>query len=165
MSPTSPAPGNSTPRRKRRRLAAGALALLGAGAIVLALTSGPEAASDKPAKTAGSLGDSTDRAETTATGEAPTTAGPTTATEGKPPSDAPGGVGEAPKKTGLPAKGAEGGMVRTGTEEEGCFPDMRSYLDAWEATGKEPDPCFTAQPPSEQEQPKNVQRTYNGERF
>jgi hypothetical protein len=84
---------------------------------------------------------------------------------GKAPSNGPGGVGSAPEKTGLPAVPAVGGKVRTGTKEEGCFGTMREYLDQWDRTGREPDPCFTTQPPSDQPQPDGVKRTYNGQRF
>ena len=77
----------------------------------------------------------------------------------------PGGVGENPEKTGLPAVPAEGGRVRTGTKEEGCFANMREYLDAWDRTGVEPDPCFIAQNPASQQQPDGVVRSYNGEKF
>jgi hypothetical protein len=78
--------------------------------------------------------------------------------------DDPGGIGPAPEKTGLPAKPA-GGTVRTGSASEGCFSDIRSYLDKWHATGVEPDPCFTAQPASNQSQPSGVARSYNGQDF
>jgi hypothetical protein len=85
--------------------------------------------------------------------------------QGKPPTNAPGGVGPAPEKTGLPAVPAPGGKVRTGTKEQGCFSSKQEYIDQWDRTGKEPDPCFTTQPPSDQPQPDGVKRTYNGERF
>jgi hypothetical protein len=84
---------------------------------------------------------------------------------GRPPTNRPGGVGPAPEKTGLPAVPAPGGKVRTGTKEQGCFGSIREYLDQWDRTGMEPDPCFTIQPPSEQPQPAGVKRSYNGERF
>jgi hypothetical protein len=84
---------------------------------------------------------------------------------GRPPTNRPGGVGPAPEKTGLPAVPAPGGKVRTGTREQGCFGSIREYLDQWDRTGKEPDPCFTIQPPSQQPQPEGVKRSYNGERF
>ena len=77
----------------------------------------------------------------------------------------PGGVGQEPARTGLPAVPAPGGKVRTGTKEQGCFDNIREYLDAWDKTGVEPDPCFTSQPPSNQPQPNDVNRSYNGQRF
>jgi hypothetical protein len=83
----------------------------------------------------------------------------------KPPTTGPGGVGVNPEKTGLPAVPADGGRVRTGTKEQGCFANMREYLDAWDRTGQEPDPCFQAQEPAEQPQPDGVVRSYNGEKF
>jgi hypothetical protein len=83
----------------------------------------------------------------------------------KPPSTAPGGVGVDPQKTGLPAIPAPGGRVRTGTKEQGCFNNMREYLDAWDKTGQEPDPCFVSQDPAAQPQPDGVVRSYNGEKF
>ena len=142
-------------RRRRRTRLAGVLAAAGVAAITVALAWQP--ASDPAptsARTAGSEADLTG-----------TEAGSDAVEPAKPPSTAPGGVGVAPEKTGLPAIPAPGGKVRTGTEEEGCFPDMRSYLDEWHETGKEPEPCFTAQPPSDQRQPDGVRRSYNGERF
>jgi hypothetical protein len=83
----------------------------------------------------------------------------------KPPTTGPGGVGVAPDKTGLPAVPALGGRVRTGTKEQGCFANMREYLDAWDRTGQEPDPCFLSQDPAAQPQPDGVVRSYNGEKF
>jgi hypothetical protein len=83
----------------------------------------------------------------------------------KPPTTGPGGVGAAPDKTGLPAIPAPGGRVRTGTKEQGCFTNMREYLDAWDKTGEEPDPCFLPQDPAAQPQPDGVVRSYNGEKF
>ena len=83
----------------------------------------------------------------------------------KPPTTGPGGVGADPQKTGLPAVPASGGRVRTGTREQGCFSTMREYLDAWDKTGQEPDPCFTTQDPADQKQPGGVVRSYNGEKF
>jgi hypothetical protein len=83
----------------------------------------------------------------------------------KEPTNNPGGVGDNPEKTGLPAVPAEGGRVRTGTKEEGCFGSMREYLDAWDRTGQEPDPCFTSQDAADQSQPGGVVRSYNGEKF
>jgi hypothetical protein len=91
--------------------------------------------------------------------------GSVTADTAKPPTTGPGGVGTAPDKTGLPAVNAPGGRVRTGTPEEGCFASMREYLDAWDRTGVEPDPCFTSQQPADQPQPDGVVRSYNGEKF
>ena len=83
----------------------------------------------------------------------------------KPPTTGPGGVGVNPEKTGLPAVHPEGGRVRTGTKEQGCFANMREYLDAWDKTGQEPDPCFTSQDAADQPQPDGVVRSYNGEKF
>jgi hypothetical protein len=83
----------------------------------------------------------------------------------KAPTTGPGGVGTAPDKTGLPALNTPGGRVRTGTQEEGCFANMREYLDAWDRTGEEPDPCFISQQPADQPQPDGVVRSYNGEKF
>jgi hypothetical protein len=84
---------------------------------------------------------------------------------GKLPTNGPGGVGPDPGRTGLPAVPAPDGKVRTGTKEQGCFGSIREYLDQWHRTGREPDPCFTVQPPSQQPQPDGVNRSYNGERF
>jgi hypothetical protein len=137
-------------RRQRSRLAV-LLAIVGLAAVTVALTWEPESErGPAPVRSAGLT-------------EVPETSGPPT--EPKPPTTGPGGVGVAPEKTGLPAVPAPGGKVRTGTEEEGCFSDIREYLDQWHRTGVEPDPCFTTQPPSDQEQPDDVVRTYNGERF
>ncbi len=55
--------------------------------------------------------------------------------------------------------------MRTGTKEQGCFANMREYLDAWDRTGQEPDPCFTSQDAADQSQPDGVVRSYNGEKF
>ncbi|MGH9038715.1 MAG: hypothetical protein ACRDZ3_00630 [Acidimicrobiia bacterium] len=140
--------------RRQRRMIAALLAVVGASATIAALTFRPAADSPASTRTAGS------------TAEEP--AGSVTETgvpEAKPPSTAPGGVGTNPEKTGLPAVPAQGGEVRTGTAEEGCFDNVREYLEEWDRTGVEPDPCFTAQPASEQKQPDGVDRTYNGERF
>jgi hypothetical protein len=134
-------------RRLRRRLAVG-LAAAGVIAVVVGLTwhPGKSSGSDKPVPVNVNEGSVT-----------PNTANP--------PSNNPGGVGQAPEKTGLPAIPATGGRVRTGTKEQGCFATMREYLDAWNATGQEPDPCFTSQDPADQKQPDNVVRSYNGEKF
>lgn len=138
--------------RRQRRMVAALLAVVGASAAIAAVTFRPAADSPASTRTAGS------------TADAP--AGDVTSvTDAKPPSTAPGGVGTNPEKTGLPAVPAEGGEVRTGTAEEGCFENVRAYLEEWDRTGVEPDPCFTAQPASDQKQPEGVQRTYNGERF
>ena len=91
--------------------------------------------------------------------------GAVTVDTAKPPTTGPGGVGTDPAKTGLPAVPAGGGRVRTGTKDQGCFSSMREYLDAWDKTGQEPDPCFTSQPPADQNQPSGVVRSYNGEKF
>ena len=91
--------------------------------------------------------------------------GAVTQNTAKPPTTGPGGVGADPQKTGLPAVPAPGGRVRTGTKEQGCFSSMREYLDAWDRTGQEPDPCFTTQAPADQPQPSGVVRSYNGEKF
>ena len=133
-------------RRFRRRLAIG-LAAAGLLAIVAGL-------SWHPGK------QSSDR-----TKPQPVTVNGVTDNTAKPPSTAPGGVGANPDKTGLPAIPASGGRVRTGTKEEGCFSNMREYLDAWDRTGQEPDPCFVAQDPAGQSQPDGVARSYNGEKF
>ena len=95
----------------------------------------------------------------------PVTVNGVTDNTAKPPTTGPGGVGVNPEKTGLPANPASGGRVRTGTKEQGCFSSMREYLDAWDRTGQEPDPCFVAQDPANQNQPDGVQRSYNGEKF
>jgi hypothetical protein len=137
--------------RRQRRLVAALLAVVGASAAIAALTFRPASDSPGSARTAGS----TAEPAAAVTGD----------TSGKPPSTAPGGVGANPEKTGLPAVPAEGGQVRTGSAEEGCFDNVREYLEKWDKTGVEPDPCFTAQPASNQDQPNGVQRTYNGERF
>ncbi len=145
--------GRMADRKRRRRLAA-ALAAAGIAAITFAVA-GPFGSDSAPA--------SSNTEGSPATGGAQ---GPGTGTgTAKPPSTAPGGVGVDPEKTGLPAIPAEGGLVRSGTKEEGCFADVRSYLEQWHKTGVEPDPCFLSQPASDQSQPSGVQRTYNGERF
>ena len=95
----------------------------------------------------------------------PVTVNGVTDNTAKPPTTAPGGVGDNPDKTGLPAVKAPGGRVRTGTKEEGCFATMREYQDAWDRTGQEPDPCFLPQEPANQQQPDGVVRSYNGEKF
>jgi hypothetical protein len=135
-------------RRRFRRRAAFALAAAGVIAIVVGL-------SWNPAKDGG---DTTKPQPVTVNGDVT----PNTA---KPPTTAPGGVGENPEKTGLPAVPPDGGRVRTGTKEQGCFGSMREYLDAWDRTGQEPDPCFTSQDAAEQPQPDGVVRSYNGEKF
>jgi hypothetical protein len=137
--------------RRQRRLVAAFLAVVGASAAIAALTFPPAADSPRSARTAGSTAE-----------PAGSVTGVTT---GKPPSTAPGGVGTNPEKTGLPAVPAKGGEVRTGSAEQGCFDNVRAYLEQWDKTGIEPDPCFTAQPASNQDQPDGIQRTYNGERF
>ena len=91
--------------------------------------------------------------------------GAVTGNTAKPPTTGPGGVGENPERTGLPAVPPSGGRVRTGTKEQGCFSSMREYLDAWDRTGQEPDPCFTSQDAADQSQPDGVVRSYNGEKF
>jgi hypothetical protein len=91
--------------------------------------------------------------------------GAVTPNTAKPPSTEPGGVGTNPQKTGLPAIPPSGGRVRTGTKEQGCFANMREYLDAWDRTNQEPDPCFLPQDPAAQPQPDGVVRSYNGEKF
>ncbi len=140
--------------RRQRRFVAALLAVVGASAAVAAVTFRPATDSPRTARSAGSTAE-----------PAGNVAGEPTATEGKPPSTAPGGVGTDPEKTGLPAVPAQGGEVRTGTAEQGCFDNVRQYLEQWDRTGVEPDPCFQAQPASEQDQPEGVERTYNGERF
>ena len=143
-------------RRRRRRRVAAAVAVVGAMALGAGLIWRPGFGASEPT--------SVEKAEKAEKAEnAPVDAA--TENVGKPPSTAPGGVGLAPEKTGLPAIPAEGGKVRTGTKDQGCFASMREYLDAWHRTEKEPDPCFIAQQPSEQKQPEGVARTYNGERF
>jgi hypothetical protein len=134
-------------RRLRRRMAIG-LAAAGVIAIVVGLswspgTDGGDASEPQPVTVNGGVTQNT----------------------AKDPSNSPGGVGENPEKTGLPAIPADGGRVRTGTKEEGCFATMREYLDAWDRTGVEPDPCFIGQLPTHQQQPDGVVRSYNGERF
>lgn len=133
-------------RRLRRRVAIG-LGAVGVVAIVVGLSwhPGNDKGADKP--------------------EPVSVNGGVTENTAKPPSTAPGGVGENPEKTGLPAIPAEGGRVRTGTREQGCFSSMREYLDAWDRTGQEPDPCFTSQDAADQSQPDGVVRSYNGEKF
>ena len=138
--------------RRQRRMVAALLAVVGASAAMAALTFKPDNDSPTSTRTAGSTAE-------------PAGDVVTSGTDAKPPSTAPGGVGTNPEKTGLPARPAEGGEVRTGTAEEGCFDNVREYLEQWDRTGVEPDPCFTAQPASNQDQPDGVQRTYNGEKF
>ena len=140
--------------RRQRRLVAALLAVVGVSAALAAVTFRP--ASDDPVRSTRTAGSTAEPAGNV------TTAEPDVA---KPPSTAPGGVGTDPEKTGLPAVPAQGGEVRTGTAEEGCFDNVRAYLEQWDKTGVEPDPCFTAQPASEQKQPDGVDRTYNGEKF
>ncbi len=132
-------------RRFRRRLAI-LLAAAGVIAIIVGL-------SWHPGKGAGT------------TKPEPVTVNGVTDNTAKPASSGPGGVGENPEKTGLPAVKAPGGRVRTGTREEGCFANMREYLDAWDRTEQEPDPCFLPQEPADQQQPDGVVRSYNGEKF
>ena len=131
-------------RRFRRRLAIG-LAAAGAIAIIVGLSWHP-----------GKNADSTKPQPVTVNGVTDNTA--------KPPTTGPGGVGQNPEKTGLPAANP-GGRVRTGTREEGCFANMREYLDAWDRTEQEPDPCFLPQDAAGQQQPDGVTRSYNGEKF
>lgn len=57
------------------------------------------------------------------------------------------------------------GRVRTGTAQEGCFQDKFEYLEAWNRTGVEPEPCFVAPPPNNQAQPDGVKRTQDGKPF
>ena len=133
-------------RRVRRRVAAG-LAVAGVIAIAVGLS-----------WKGGDGGDTTDPQPVTVNGGV-------TQNTAKPPTTAPGGVGENPQKTGLPAVPPEGGRVRTGTKEEGCFASMREYLDTWDRTGVEPDPCFISQGAADQPQPDGVVRSYNGEKF
>ena len=132
-------------RRFRRRLAIG-LAAAGAIAIIVGLSWHP--------------GKSADGAK-----PQPVTVNGVTDNTAKPATTGPGGVGENPEKTGLPAAKAPGGRVRTGTREEGCFANMREYLDAWDRTEQEPDPCFLPQDAADQPQPDGVMRSYNGEKF
>lgn len=133
-------------RRLRRRVAVG-LAAAGVIAIVVGLS-----------WKGGDGGDTTDPQPVTVNGGV-------TQNTAKEPTSNPGGVGENPEKTGLPAVPPDGGRVRTGTKEEGCFASMREYLDAWDRTGVEPDPCFISQGAAEQPQPDGVVRSYNGEKF
>ena len=132
-------------RRFRRRLAVG-LAVAGVIAIVVGLSwhPGKDSGTNKPE---------------------PVTVNGVTENTAKPPTTGPGGVGNNPEKTGLPAAPPPGSRVRTGTKEEGCFANMREYLDAWDRTGQEPDPCFLAPGAADQPQPDGVVRSYNGERF
>ena len=141
--------------RRQRRFVAALLAVVGASAAVAAVTFKPDSDAPRTARSAGA----------TAEPAGAVTTDPDPETVGKPPSTAPGGVGTDPEKTGLPAVPAQGGEVRTGSAEEGCFDNVREYLEQWDRTGVEPDPCFQAQPASDQDQPDGVQRTYNGERF
>lgn len=57
------------------------------------------------------------------------------------------------------------GRVRTGTAQEGCFQDKFEYIEAWNRTGVEPEPCFVAPPPNNQAQPDHVKRTQDGKPF
>ena len=133
-------------RRTRRRLAVG-LAAAGVAAIAFGLSWG-----------AGN-GDGT-KPQPVEVKE-----GSVTANTAKKATSGPGGVGENPEKTGLPTQNSDGGRVRTGTKEQGCFASMREYLDAWDRTGEEPDPCFLPQDSADQGQPDGVVRSYNGEKF
>jgi hypothetical protein len=134
-------------RRRFRRRAALGLAAAGVVAIVVGL-------SWQPGKHSAGTSD-----------PQPVTVNGVTDNTAKPPSTGPGGVGNAPEKTGLPAVSAPGGRVRTGTKEQGCFSSMREYLEAWDQTEQEPDPCFTSQDAADQPQPDGVVRSYNGEKF
>jgi len=135
-------------RRRFRRRAAVALAAAGVVAIIVGLSwhPGKHDGGTKPQPVTVNSGKVTDN-----TAKAPTTG--------------PGGVGVNPARTGLPAVPPSGGRVRTGTKEQGCFSSMREYLDAWDKTGQEPDPCFVSQDPADQPQPNGVVRSYNGEKF
>jgi hypothetical protein len=135
-------------RRLRRRLAA-VLAVAGIVAIIVGLTwhPGRHAAGEGQGQS-----------------QPVTVNGSVTQNTAKPPTAGPGGVGTNPAKTGLPAL-PDGGRVRTGTKAQGCFDTMREYLDAWDKTGVEPDPCFTTQDPAGQSQPSGVVRSYNGQKF
>ena len=135
-------------RRFRRRMAVG-LAAAGLAAIVVGLSWGP----------------GKDDSDGTKLQPVEVKEGSVTGNTAKPPTTGPGGVGENPEKTGLPTQNPAGGLVRTGTKEEGCFASMREYLDAWDRTGEEPDPCFLSQQPADQSQPGDVVRSYNGEKF
>ena len=132
-------------RRFRRRLAV-ALAAAGVVAIVVGLSWHPGRGGHGPVPVTVKEGGLTDDTA-------------------KPPTTGPGGVGEDPARTGLPAVPPPGGRVRTGTREQGCFANMREYLDAWDRSGQEPDPCFLSQDPADQNQPDGVVRSYNGEKF
>jgi hypothetical protein len=134
-------------RRFRRRLAVG-LAAAGVIAVIAGLSWHPGKSGD---------GQKPQPVEVKEGSVTPNTA--------KPASNNPGGVGQAPEKTGLPAVPAQGGRVRTGTKEQGCFATIREYEDAWHNSGQEPDPCFIAQEPADQQQPDGVVRSYNGEKF
>lgn len=138
--------------RRQRRLVAALLAVVGASAAIAAVTFRPASESSRSTRSAGSTAEPAGAVTVDSSGA-------------KPPSTAPGGVGTDPEKTGLPAVPAKGGEVRTGSADDGCFDNVRAYLEQWDKTGVEPDPCFTAQPASNQDQPNGVQRTYNGERF
>jgi hypothetical protein len=162
-STTPVAPSRRPAPRRNRRILAAVLGGLGAALVAMSVFGGSGGSDPTPARTAGSLTE-----EGTATdpdGSATSVSSGIPAAKANPPTDRPGGVGKNPAKTGLPAKPATGGLVRTGTEDEGCFPDMRSYLEEWHRTGVEPDPCFLAQTASGQDQPSGVQRSYNGEKF
>ena len=135
-------------RRRLRRRAAMGLATAGVAAVAFALAWNP-----------GTGGDNTGPQQVDVK------AGNVTSDTAKPPTTGPGGVGTAPEATGLPTNNAPGGRVRTGTKEQGCFASMREYLDAWDRTGEEPDPCFLPQEPADQSQPDDVVRSYNGEKF
>jgi hypothetical protein len=139
-------------RRFRRRLAI----VLAAGGIIAIIVG----LSWHPGKH-----HSGDGAGNGSSGSVTVNSGAVTDNTAKPPTTGPGGVGTDPQKTGLPAVPAPGGRVRTGTREQGCFSTMREYLDAWDKTGQEPDPCFTTQDPADQSQPGGVVRSYNGEKF
>jgi hypothetical protein len=138
-------------RRRLRRRAAMGLAAVGVGAIAFGLTMKSGSDGDGKTTTPQSVDVKEGSVQTQSTA--------------KPASNDPGGVGDNPAATGLPTQNAPGGRVRTGTKEQGCFATMREYLDAWDRTGVEPDPCFTSQEPSEQDQPDGVDRSYNGEKF
>lgn len=135
-------------RRRLRRRAAMGLAAAGLAAIAFGLAWNPGPGGDD-----------------TGPQQVEVKEGGVTRDTARPPTTGPGGVGTAPEATGLPTNNAPGGRVRTGTKEQGCFASMREYLDAWDRTGQEPDPCFISQEPADQPQPDDVVRSYNGEKF
>lgn len=83
----------------------------------------------------------------------------------KPPAATPTTAFNPPPNPGSDQPASGEGRVRTGTAQEGCFQDKFEYIEAWNRTGKEPEPCFVAPPPNNQAQPEDVVRSQDGKPF